>query len=128
MARAPAAAPVAVEEEMPAADMAMADDMAVEEEAAESTVVATILKNADGSYTLETGAGPEEMAEMPMGMGAGAPAPMAAGKTYQADEAGIGELMTAVLDLVDPENAGSPQAAANFAEGFRGPPADAPAA
>lgn len=115
MARAPA--PVA---EDPAAQVAA--DVALEEEAAgEAVVVATILRNADGSYTLETGEGPEmdpAMAEPTAAMG----------QTFPPDEGGIGQLMTAVLDLVDPENAGGAQAQANFSAGFAGEEPAAPMA
>jgi hypothetical protein len=123
MARAPAAAaPVVAEEPVPAADVAA--DIALEEEAAgggAAVVVATILRNADGSYTLETGAGPEAMDSAVMGATPDAEAPAATGQTFSPDESGIGELMTAVLDLVDPENAGGAQAKAAFDEGFNGP-------
>lgn len=121
MARAPMMTP-AVEEEPVAPSVAA--DIALEEEAAgEAVVVATILRNADGSYTLQTGEGPE----MEMGGEEPGESMAQAGQTFAPDEGGIGQLMTAVLDLVDPENAGGAQAKANFNEGFSGPPA-APAA
>ena len=116
MARAPA--PV-VEEEVAAADdaamVAGAEEMAAEE----PVVVATILKAADGSLILESGDEPEavEGAEIVEG------APT--GETFTADEDGIGRLMVAVLNLVDPENPEGEQAKANFQEGFGGGPAPA---
>lgn len=111
MARAPipAAAEAAAVEEAPV----IAADVAAAEETAEPVVVLTVLKNADGSFTLETGDEPE--------MGEGGEAPMAAeGQSFGADEAGVGKLMTAILDLVDPENPEGPAAAANFQAGFEG--------
>lgn len=108
----------AVVAEMPATDVA-----AEEEAAGEAVVVATILRNADGSFTLETGE-----PEMPMDPAMGAEATAPAGQTFAADEGGIGQLMTAVLDLVDPANAGGAMAKAAFEEGFSGAPAAPPAA
>ncbi len=107
MARAPA--PVAAEEVAAAAPVA-AEEVATET-MDEPVVVATILKAADGSFILETGDAPEMIEGEAM-----APA----GTAFTADEAGIGKLMTAILDLVDPENADGPAAAANFQEGFTG--------
>jgi hypothetical protein len=127
MARAPAAAPEAVvEESAPAANVAA--DIALEEEAAgggEAVVVATILRNADGSFTLETGSGPEMMDSA--AMGATPEAEAATGQSFGADQ--IGELMTAVHELIDPDTEGGAQSKANFDEGFgTPPPAPAPVA
>jgi hypothetical protein len=94
---------------MPPDDMGAAPP---EDMGGEATVVATILKNADGSFSLEGGM--DEMAAPEMGAEGGPPAP----KTFSGDEAGIGELMTEILNIVDPENAEGPAAAANFDEGF----------
>ena len=111
---------------MPAADVAA--DIALEEEAAgggEAVVVATILRNGDGSYTLETGAGPEAMDSAAMG----ATPEASAGQTFSPDEDGIGQLMTAVHELIDPDMEGGTQAKAAFDEGFNGPaPPAAPVA
>ena len=112
---------------MPAPDVAA--DLALEEEAAgEAVVVATILRNADGSYTLETGAGPAMMdpamgaPEGDAGMSAGG-----AGQSFGPDQ--VGELMTAVHELIDPDTEGGAQSKANFDEGFgAAPPAPAPVA
>ena len=129
MARAPAAAaPVVVEEEMPAPDVAA--DIALEEEAAgggEAVVVATILRNGDGSFTLETGVGPEQMDSAAMGATPDAPV-SAHGQTFSPDEDGIGQLMTAVHELIDPDMEGGTQAKAAFDEGFNGPAPPAPVA
>jgi hypothetical protein len=128
MARAPAAAPEAVvEESAPAANVAA--DIALEEEAAgggEAVVVATILRNADGSFTLQTGdEGPEMMDSA--AMGATPEAEAATGQSFGADQ--IGELMTAVHELIDPDTEGGAQSKANFDEGFgTPPPAPAPVA
>lgn len=121
----PAAAPPA--EEMPV-DPAMAGaDMAAAEEGMdeEPVVVLTVLKNADGSFVLETGDAEGDAAMLvegaPPAAGGAAPAPAPAGQNFGADEAGVGALMTAILDVIDPENPESPAAQANFAEGFAGP-------
>jgi hypothetical protein len=121
-----AAAPVApVEEEVPV-DMAAPVDAPVEDvPEEEATVVATILKNADGSYTLESGAGDMEMDPA---MAGGEAAAMPAGQSFPADEGGIGQLMTAILDLVDPEATGGAASQAAFAEGFGGEEAEVPVA
>jgi len=121
MARAPlpAAAEVAVEE--PVESAAPVAEAPVDE-GAEPVVVATILKAADGSFILETGDEPEAP------MADADPMAMPEGKTFTADEDGIGKLMTAVLDIVDPENAEGPAAQASFAEGFGGDEAKAPPA
>jgi hypothetical protein len=129
MARAPAAAAPEVVVEEPAADVAA--DIALEEEAAgggEAVVVATILRNADGSYTLQTGAGPEAMDSAAMGATPDAEAPAATGQTFTPDEDGIGQLMTAVHELIDPDMEGGAQAKAAFNEGFSGPAPAPPAA
>lgn len=132
MALAPApaapAAPMDAATEAPLPNAAA--DAALEEDAAsEAVVVATILRNADGSFTLETGDEPEPEADPTMAPADGAAA-APAGQTFSADEGGIGKLMTAVLDLVDPENAGGAQSQAAFQEGFTGekPKPPAPAA
>lgn len=116
MARAPAPVEeeVVVDEAMPVEEMAPDDEQPV--------VVATILKNADGSFTLQAGDEPEAVVD-----GEVEPMAPAMGESYAPDEDGIGRLMAAVLDLVDPENPESAQAAANFDEGFGTPPAAAPA-
>lgn len=126
MARAPATAvptePVAQEPLPP-----VAADVALEEEAAEEPlVVATILRNADGSYILETG----DEAEIDPAMAPEDGALPPTGQTFSADEGGIGKLMTAVLDLVDPEATGGALSQAAFQEGFAGkePAPSAPAA
>ena len=109
---------------MPAPDVAA--DLALEEEAAgEAVVVATILRNADGSYTLETGAEPAMDPAMDPAMGAEGGA-MPAGQSFGPDQ--IGELMTAVHELIDPDMEGGAQAKANFDEGFGAPPAAPPVA
>lgn len=102
MARAPQAVAEVVE--------APVEEMAVEETDA-PVVVLTLLRNADGSYVLQAGDEPE-MVE------GGEPMAMPEGQSYPPDEAGVGALMTAILDMVDPENSSGPQAQANFTEGY----------
>ena len=104
----------------------VAADVALEEEAAgEAVVVATILRNADGSYTLETGAEPSMDPAVDPAMGAEGGAMPAAGQTF--DDVGL--LMTAVHELIDPDTEGGAQSKANFDEGFgAAPPAPAPVA
>ena len=79
MARAPAAAaPIPADDAaLPNAEMAQAEG--IDTEAEQPVVVATILKNADGGFTLETGDEPEEVIE-------GAVEPMAPmGQNFTAD-------------------------------------------
>ena len=122
MALAPTAAPPPAD---PAAlggvppDMGM--DMGAEPPVDEDpgTVVATILKKADGSFVLEGGDEPE------VGPDGAPPADMATTEPQTFDD--IGDLMTAVHNLIDPENPEGPQAQANFEEGFGPTEEEAPA-
>lgn len=120
MARAPQAMPPVAPEEDPAlmdpgaADVGAGDDMATEGEGA-PVVVATILRNADGSYMLQPGDEPEGDDVAPTG------------QSFPADDTGVGQLLTAIHGLVDPDNAEGPKAVERMNEGYGGPPAAPPA-
>lgn len=127
MARAPATAAPGIPAAAPAVEPLpdVTADVALDEEGAdEPVVVATILRNADGSFILETGDEPEIDSAMAPEEGAVAPA----GQTFSADEDGIGKLLTAVHELVDPENSGGAQSQAAFQAGFAGEEPKPPAA
>lgn len=128
MARAPIAAaapPVAGDDAAaaPAATaMPAADDMSGEDDDDAGTVLCTVLKKADGSLVLQMGDEPEA------GDDGTEPMPAAEGQTFQPDESGIGKLLVAIHNVVDPENAEGPAAQANFKAGFDGEEAKEPAA
>lgn len=116
----PAAAPAASDDApMPAAAAAGAD---MGDEGEGDTVVCTVLKKADGSFVLEMGDEPEA------GEDGAEPAPAAEGQTFQPDETGIGKLLMAIHNVVDPENAEGPAAAKNLQAGFDGGKTDEDAA
>jgi hypothetical protein len=109
----------------PPEDMGMDAEAPVEEEDP-GEVVATILKKADGSFVLEGAAAPME-AGAPPEMGMEGMAPGGEPQTFTPDETGIGDLLTAIHNIIDPENPEGPAAQANFEEGFGGEEEEAPA-
>lgn len=112
MAIAPAAAPpVPADPMMPAGDdAALADDMSMEEGPA-GRVIATIMQNDDGTWSLQTGDEPEPMPEGDAPAEAMEPAPA---QTFD----NKGRLMKAILDLLDESEGGGE--AEGFASAFKG--------
>lgn len=110
MALPPAAAPTPAASPVPppamAAPAAPADDMAGEEptEEGEPEVVATILKNSDGTYTLQAGDEPEDETGAPMGE--------PTGDTFDTPQA----LVRGLIGLLE----GGSGAEEAFGEGFKG--------
>jgi len=123
MAVAPAPMPPPDLGAMPPPDMGAPpmDDMAMEapvEEEDPGEVVLTVLKKADGSFVLEGAGAPADMGGLPPEPGMEGAAP--AGPEPQTFD-DVGDLLTAIHNLVDPANPEGPQAQADFEAGFNGP-------
>lgn len=109
MARAPALAELS--------QQPLTDDMGAEPmDAAEPTVICTVLKNADGSYQVIAGDEPEPGGEMEEGepaMDEEAPA----GQTFDS----IGAALKGVMDILQADNEGPTGNDTAFREGYAGP-------